>query len=113
MKTIPTHTRLRSFALMHTTMLCQDQVDQLCTWICHIVASCPLESLDVSCKYPRMEIRFNNLNFPLPQQHAGTLRFLRLHWPFVEPQSMRVLCERFVNLEELSVMMNWSALVRI
>ena len=94
-------------------MRSQDEVSQLCTWICHFVAFCPLESLEVSCGYAPRDTNFNDLIFLLAQQHSRTLRFLRIHQSYVEPHSMRFLCEHFVNLEELSVMMNGKALVRI
>jgi hypothetical protein len=91
----------------------QDGINQLCTWINQIVASSRLESLEIFWEYAQRDISFSELISPLAQQHAGTLRFLHLHQSFLEPHSMRVLCDHFVNLEELSVIMDGSALVRI
>ena len=96
----------------------REDVNRLCVWIRRTITSSPIEYLHIICDGPETysnagaNVSIDGLISHLAKKHAATLRFLHLSSSYVGTDSLRLLFQTCVNLEELSVAAGSNALVR-
>jgi hypothetical protein len=87
-------------------------VDRFSKWVRRAVSSSPLEVLRIRGEeYRGAHVSCDGLISHLSMKHSDTLRVLDMRWEFVGVESLKMLCNNCVGLQELRLSLNTVGLV--